>query len=166
MYAVTQQLLAVLDLQEADIGKPAVLPGTDTWGFDQTPSLNQLEDRACRRVAALQPSLDEPCNSYAEPGSYVASLESSHAFASNHCVQAMADAYGISEITNALSGSVLGGLADSASASAAVQAIRQQVDSAWSTEAVRRGVVCAKSGEVSLLLRRSCWLPCADQWVG
>lgn len=146
MNAVVDRLLAVLGLEAADVSRSAVLP--DSWGFCSAPSLQQLTRTADsqRRVSADNAVrvLDAPSD--AESDGYVSILQSSPSFVSNHCVHAMSEAYGLTQFTNSLCGSLLAGSNQQIAAAAAVHAIKQQVDGAWSAEAVRRGVACAKSG--------------------
>jgi hypothetical protein len=82
--------------------------------------------------------------------SYLDRLETDHAFASNHCVAAMAEQLGLSQYTDCLAGTLqatAGMLPNAADADAAMKAVRQQIDDAWSKEAVWRGVGFAKEGE-------------------
>lgn len=129
---------------EADINRPGILP--DSWGFSAAPTLQQLKQPPNSHQAETSREGQRRLYPNADTESYVSLLQSDHAFISNHSVHAMAEAYGVSQVAASLSGSLLAGTFDSRAADAAVQAIRQQVDSAWSAEAVRQGVGCAKAG--------------------
>lgn len=142
-------LLAQLGQGHCDISKSAVLP--DCWGFSSAPTLQQLQSDLGRIKHTVQNESTEQNREkrfdHEAPDSYLSILESSHAFTSNHCISTMAEAYGVSEFTTSLFGSFLvSNLTNSTAAAAAVQAIKQQVDQAWSKEAVKTGVACAKLG--------------------
>eukprot|EP00775_Hariotina_reticulata_P012286 gene12286-biopygen14184 len=128
------------------------LPLPDCWGFAAAPTLNTLLLRQSKRQ---QPQRD--ADALEQPDdAYVAVMESSHSFLSNHCVDAMADAYQLSQLCTGLTGSLMGGhLPDAAAVQAAQQHIRQKIDEVWSHEAVCRGVAHAKSGEYQQAL--SCY---------
>lgn len=121
----------------------AIMPTEPRWGFAATPSLQQLQQQHSRQH-------DMSPDSHSDvPTSYVHQLERDHAFISNHCVAAMAQQLTVSEYTDNLSGTVLAPqLPDAAATDAALQSIREQVDGAWSKEAVWRGVGYAKSGMI------------------
>jgi hypothetical protein len=88
--------------------------------------------------------------SAAAADSYLNRLETDHAFASNHCVAAMAEQLGLSQFTDCLAGTLqaaAGVLPDAAGTDVSLKAVRQQIDNSWSKEAVWRGVGFAKEGE-------------------
>jgi hypothetical protein len=85
----------------------------------------------------------------AAAATYLSSLETDHTFVSNHCVAAMAQQLGLSQYTDCLAGTLqaaAAALPDAAAAEAALAAVRQEIDGAWSKEAVWRGVAFAKEG--------------------
>jgi hypothetical protein len=77
------------------------------WGFAHPlPSLLHLLQRG---PAAQQPPRQHPPDHTSDTvdETYITQLESSHAFISNACVAAMADAMGISSVADSLAGSIL-----------------------------------------------------------
>lgn len=77
------------------------------WGFAQPlPSLLHLLQRG---PAAQQPPRQHPPDHTSDiiEETFITQLDSSHAFISNACVAAMADALGISSVTDSLAGSIL-----------------------------------------------------------
>lgn len=151
-----QQMLDVLSNEcQPD---QAQLPLPDCWGFAAAPTLNTLLLLRSKRQHPQRDAaaLDQPDDAY------VAVVESSHSFLSNHCVDAMADAYQLSHLCTGLAGSLMGGqLPDAAAVQAAQQHIRQEIDEVWSHEAVCRGVAHAKSGKTAAdelhIVIAACW---------
>jgi hypothetical protein len=118
------------------------------WGFSLGHvTLQQLQQHYDHRHTD---SHEAPPAATAAADSFINKLETDHALASNHCVAAMAEQLGLSQYTDCLAGSLqaaAGALPDAAGADAALKAVRQQIDDAWSKEAVWRGVGFAKEGE-------------------
>lgn len=107
------------------------------WGFVHTAVLHEHPPAASSADDA--PDQITP---------YLAALQASHVFKSPHSAVAMAKTYGAADLLLGLSGSLLLPTSDSAAADQASDHIRQQINHAWSNEAVRRGVAAAKSGIV------------------
>eukprot|EP00877_Chromochloris_zofingiensis_P008796 jgi/Chrzof1/416/Cz01g15040.t1 len=106
------------------------------WGFVHTAVLHEHPPAASSADDA--PDQITP---------YLAALQASHVFKSPHSAVAMAKTYGAADLLLGLSGSLLLPTSDSAAADQASDHIRQQINHAWSNEAVRRGVAAAKSGD-------------------
>jgi hypothetical protein len=137
-----KQVLDLLAVQCQPDQAPLPLP--DCWGFAAAPTLTALQLRQNRRQ---QPHRDATASDHPDD-SYLSVLESSHSFLSNHCVDAMADAYQLDHLCTGFAGSLMGGqLPDAAAVQAAQQHIRQKIDEVWSHEAVCRGVAHAKAGK-------------------
>lgn len=151
---------AVAPLSAAALAQlPRGGPPGDCWGFASSlPSLQQLQAAAAARRrgradagagSSAAGAGDE--HSADDGGSYVAQLAASQPFASNACVDAMAAAYGLRDLADGLAGSLLcaqppQGGGGSSGAHAALASLRSSIDSAWSQEAVCRGVAYAKAG--------------------
>lgn len=113
------------------------------WGF----SLGHVTLQRLQQHHQNHPSDDDEA---AAADTYVNKLETDHTFVSNHSVAAMAQQLGLSAYTACLSGTLQAAsrpLPDSAGADAALTAVRQHIDEAWSKEAVWRGVGFAKEGQ-------------------
>ena len=146
------QALQHLEVQCPQLQTEASVADFAQWGFAHAPTLEELyANLASKKAGHLQ---DEE-----EPEGYFAALHASRAFASPYCVDAMARAYGLSDLLSGLSGTLVSPDPVPASGSdAAIQQIREAINCAWSDEALRRGVEAAKSGKARQL--KVCrWMP-------
>lgn len=130
---------------------PCQAPDPSAWGFSLSHiTLQQLQQH--------HDSRPEDQDEATAADTYLNKLETDHTFASNHCVAAMAQQMGLSRYTDCLSGTLQAAAAvlpDAAGADAALTAVRQHIDAAWSKEAVWRGVGFAKQGVFCAVADRS-----------
>lgn len=126
------------------------------WGFAALPPLAALlqdaeasadgghNAHAAASSAASGVASSSQDRGGSNPPPFVSLILEDHAFRSQHSTAAMARAYGLASQLDALTGSLVGGSQPDEQACAA---LRQRIHGAWSLEALRRGVVAAKSGE-------------------
>eukprot|EP00882_Tetradesmus_deserticola_P021312 GHRQ01023077.1.p1 GENE.GHRQ01023077.1~~GHRQ01023077.1.p1 ORF type:complete len:224 (+),score=58.73 GHRQ01023077.1:158-829(+) len=122
------------------------------WGFSLGHvTLQQLQQHHHNRLVDTDEAAGVGAAAAAAAAdTYLNRLEADHTFVSNHSVAAMAQQLGLSVYANGLTGTLLAALRplpDAAGADAALAAVRQQIDAAWSREAVWRGVGFAKEGD-------------------
>ncbi|DBB07868.1 TPA: hypothetical protein ACH3X3_009268 [Trebouxia sp. C0006] len=120
------------------------------WGFaTRLPDLKQLlQDFASQ-------SNDAAANNASTATAYLAALHESRTFNCPDCVDAMAEAYGVTSAVNQLRGSALHSRLDSESQQATQdsrQLLKAQLKLGWSSEAVKQGVAHAKKGEYDAAL--------------
>lgn len=144
-----QRLLTNAGFYEADTLNQQPIKDTD-WGFaSRLPDLGQLLEQASQH--AIDPSSSNPL-----PGAgYLAALHESRTFSCPDCVDAMAEAYGVSAAVHQLRGSVIRCQLDEESQRAtedARQLLKSQLRLGWSSEAVKQGVAHAKKGEYDAAL--------------
>ncbi|KAA6424453.1 MAG: hypothetical protein FRX49_05665 [Trebouxia sp. A1-2] len=126
-------------------------PVRDTdWGFaNRLPDLKQLlQDFASQ-------STDAASKNASTATAYLAALYESRIFNCPDCVDAMAEAYGVTSAVNQLRGSALDSQLDSESQQTTEdsrQFLKAQLKLGWSSEAVKQGVVHAKKGEYDAAL--------------
>ena len=131
------------------------------WGFPRTlPDADMLfAAHAARRASAA--AADGPHAGQREE-SYLESLQQSRTFQSPDCADSQAEAYGAAAELRCLRGSLLSdGPAPSEERVAGLRAhVKGRVASAWSDEALRRGVALAKAGDAEGAM------PCYNQVGG
>ncbi|DBB03932.1 TPA: hypothetical protein ACH3X1_013012 [Trebouxia sp. C0004] len=137
-----QRLLSNAGVDPAGRLHEQAVRGTD-WGFaTRLPDLKQL-------LFALQ------SNDASTATAYLRALHESRTFNCPDCVDAMAEAYGVTSAVNQLRGSALNSQLDSESQQATEdsrQLLKVQLKLGWSSEAVKQGVAHAKRGEYDAAL--------------
>lgn len=91
---------------------------------------------------------------------FVDALQRSRTFSSPDCADAMANMMGVNDLFIGLRGSLMRPMPSESSMETIRSRLRQHVRSAWSQEALKRGVLCAKGGDVEQAL--SCYSQALD----
>ncbi|KAL3139727.1 hypothetical protein ABBQ38_004032 [Trebouxia sp. C0009 RCD-2024] len=147
--SVRHRLLSNAGVAESQLSDEQPVKDTD-WGFAaKLPVVQTL----------LQPTAEQSCQSDNNAGplesGYLASLRESRTFNCPDCVDAMAEAFGITAAVNQLRGSVASCQLSSESLQATEdkrQLLKSQLRLAWSGEAVKQGVAHAKKAEYDTAL--------------
>lgn len=146
-------------LQGIDLQSAPTAPSFDprAWGFPRTlPDADTLFAAFARRArrpstkdVAAGPDGPHGSQQQQEEESYLVSLQQSRTFQSPDCADSQAAAFGAAAELRCLRGSLLsGGPAPSEEGVASLRAhVKGRVASAWSDEALRRGVALAKAGD-------------------
>ncbi|KAL4420925.1 hypothetical protein ABPG77_001408 [Micractinium sp. CCAP 211/92] len=151
-----QQLVDLLERQQAAAEEAAATAARQD-GQQPQQQQSQSGGQAWRTAGSARAPLGNPPEPAPQRPLLLELLQQSRTFRSPDCADAMAEALGVADLHRGLRGSLLGDTPPEATVLRTRGLLRAALRTAWSQEALRRGVALAKAGDLAGAL------PCYDQ---